>query len=152
MLEGKFETWLGAIVPPKDPFYLLAATPEKLQEAMERAASIGYEAFIKAGLVLDSGSEKQSPFDPGYFRTHLHDFTIIDVRNEPEVKERQPFNHAIHIPLPELRFRLKEIPLDKPIAVHCAGGYRSAAASSILETALPDSMEIIDIGEHIKEF
>ena len=152
MLEGKFETWLGAIVPPEDPFYLLAATQEQLREAMERAARIGYEPFIKAGLILNAGSEKQTPFDPVYFRQHSQDFTIIDVRNAPEVEERQIFAHAMHIPLPELRLRLKEIPLDKPIAVHCAGGYRSAAASSILEAALPDSLEITDIGEHIKEF
>ncbi|SFN20524.1 Glyoxylase, beta-lactamase superfamily II [Chitinophaga sp. YR627] len=152
MLEGKFETWLGAIVPPEDPFYLLAATQDQLKEAMERAARIGYEPFIKAGLLLDAGSEQQTPFDPVYFRAHNQDFTIIDVRNEPEVKKRQIFPHAIHIPLPELRLRLKEIPLDKPIAVHCAGGYRSAAASSILEAALPDNLDITDIGEHIREF
>lgn len=152
MLEGKFETWLGAIIPPGDMFYLLAETPEKLQEAMTRTAAIGYEPFIKAGLVMNTGSEKQSPFDVAYFREHLHDFTIIDVRNAPEVEKQQIFAHAISIPLPELRFRLREIPMDKPIAVHCAGGYRSAAATSILETALPDNMAITDIGEHIKEF
>ncbi|MBW8683392.1 MBL fold metallo-hydrolase [Chitinophaga rhizophila] len=152
MLQGKFETWLGAILPPEEPFYLLAGTSDKLHEAMERAASIGYEAFIKAGLVTQTGSEQQTPFDPLYFRDHLNEFTIIDVRNTPEVDKHRIFDHAINIPLHELRFRLKEIPLDKPIAVHCAGGYRSAAASSILEAALPDNLAIMDIGEHIRQF
>ncbi|QHS63294.1 MBL fold metallo-hydrolase [Chitinophaga agri] len=152
MLDGKFETWLGAIIPPGDMFYLQAATPETLQEAMIRTAAIGYEPFIKAGLVMHAGSEKQTPFDVKYFREHLQDYTIIDVRNTPEVEKKQIFSHAINIPLPALRFRLREIPLDKPIAVHCAGGYRSAAASSILEAALPDNLAITDIGEHISEF
>ncbi|PWV45884.1 rhodanese-like domain-containing protein [Chitinophaga sp. S165] len=152
MLKGKFETWLGSILPPNEPFYLLAADMATLQQALERAASIGYEPFIKAGLIMRTSSEKQTPFDAEYFKQHLDEFTIIDVRNASEVKHRQIFDHAINIPLPELRLRLKEIPLDKPIAVHCAGGYRSAAASSILEAALPDNMEITDIGEHIKSF
>lgn len=152
MLDGKFETWLGAILPPHEPFYLLAADTVSLQQAMERSARIGYEPFIKAGLIMNTGSEKQTPFDEAYFRQHTDEFTIIDVRNASELKKRQIFSHAINIPLPELRLRLKEIPLDKPIAVHCAGGYRSAAASSILEAALPDNMEITDIGERISSF
>ena len=152
MLDGRFETWLGAILPPHEPFYLLTTDTVSLQQAMERTARIGYEPFIKAGLIMRTGSEKQTLFDVEYFRQHTDEYTIIDVRNASEVKKQQIFNHAIHIPLPELRLRLKEIPLDKPIAVHCAGGYRSAAASSILEAALPDNMQIMDIGEHIKSF
>jgi len=152
MLKGNFETWLGSVIPPNKPFYLLAADSNTLQEAMERAGRIGYEPFIKAGLLLNKGSEQQTPFNEDHFRQHTTDYTIIDVRNTNEVKKRQIFEHAINIPLPELRLRLKEIPLDKPIAVHCAGGYRSAAASSILEAALPDSMQIIDIGDNIRSF
>ncbi|MCF6403003.1 MBL fold metallo-hydrolase [Chitinophaga filiformis] len=152
MLDGKFETWLGAILPPHEPFYLLAADTLSLQQAIERSARIGYEPFIKAGLIMRSGSEKQTPFNADYFEQHKDDYTIIDVRNTTEVKKKLIFPHAINIPLPELRLRLKEIPLDKPIAVHCAGGYRSAAASSILEAALPDNMEIADIGDHIKSY
>jgi rhodanese-related sulfurtransferase len=101
---------------------------------------------------MHSGSEKQTPFNADYFEQHQDDYTIIDVRNTSEVKKKLIFPHAINIPLPELRLRLKEIPLDKPIAVHCAGGYRSAAATSILEAALPDNMEIADLGEHIRSF
>lgn len=152
MLDGKFETWLGAILPPGELFYLQAADTMSLSQAMERAAKIGYEPFIKAGLIMQSGPEKQTPFDLEYFRQHTGEYTIIDVRNTSEVKKKKLFDHAINIPLPELRMRLQEIPLDKPIAVHCAGGYRSAAASSILETALPDDMKIIDIGGNIMSF
>lgn len=152
MLEGNFETWLGSVIPPEEPFYLLAADNNTLREALERAARIGYEPFIKAGLLLNKGSEQQSAFDEAHFRQHTTDYTIIDVRNGSEVKKRQIFDHAINISLPELRFRLKEIPLDKPLAIHCAGGYRSAAATSILEAALPDNMQIVDIGDNIRSF
>jgi hydroxyacylglutathione hydrolase len=61
------------------------------------------------------------------------------------------FKHGITIPLPELRERINEIPTDKPIVIHCAGGYRSATAASIVAgkiTAVP----VYDLGEVITEF
>jgi len=42
-LQGKFETWLGAVIYPKEPFYLIAEDEAKLETALTRAAKIGYE-------------------------------------------------------------------------------------------------------------
>jgi hydroxyacylglutathione hydrolase len=39
---------------------------------------------------------------------------------------------AVHIPLAELPARVGELPRDRPIAVHCQGGTRSAIAASVL--------------------
>ena len=75
----------------------------------------------------------------------------MDVRNASEVQHEPKFDHAINIPLPELRERISDVPTDKPVVVHCAGGYRSAAASSILQSAQPKA-EVYDLGEAIKEF
>jgi len=59
------------------------------------------------------------------------DWTIVDVRDPAEVAAfRVPGTLAI--PLPELRERWNEIPRDKPIAVHCAGGQRSYYACRFL--------------------
>ena len=44
-----------------------------------------------------------------------------------------------------------EIPADKPVLVHCAGGYRSAAGASIIEDALP-SVAVYDLSEAVLEF
>ncbi|MFC5534950.1 rhodanese-like domain-containing protein [Rhodocytophaga aerolata] len=78
-------------------------------------------------------------------------FTIVDIRNESETKAGKFFKQAISIPLPELRERAKEIPVDKPIVVHCAGGYRSAAGSSILEAVLDTKAEVLDMSEAVNE-
>ncbi|MEO8886913.1 MAG: rhodanese-like domain-containing protein [Mucilaginibacter sp.] len=43
-----------------------------------------------------------------------------------------------------------EIPINKPFVVHCAGGYRSAADSSILQNAFGDKIKVLDLGEAIK--
>jgi rhodanese-related sulfurtransferase len=49
-----------------------------------------------------------------------------------------------------LRERLNEIPTDKPIVVHCAAGYRSAAGTSIIAAAV-SSVPVYDLGEAVIE-
>jgi rhodanese-related sulfurtransferase len=86
------------------------------------------------------------------FSTNQTEYTIVDIRNNGEVKEHPVFKNAIHIPLPELRERVSEIPFNKPIIVHCAGGYRSAAGSSIINNASGNKAKVYDLGESIKAF
>ena len=57
--------------------------------------------------------------------------TLIDIRN-PGERESGAIPHSLHIPLAQLRLRLAEVPTDKPIIVHCAGGWRSSVAASLL--------------------
>jgi hydroxyacylglutathione hydrolase len=45
-----------------------------------------------------------------------------------------------------------KIPTDKPIVVHCAGGYRSAAASSLIHSTLNGKVSVMDLGEAVKKF
>ena len=56
---------------------------------------------------------------------------LIDVR-EPEEYGHGHVPGAISIPQAELATRLAEIPRDRPVVLHCAGGYRSSVASSLL--------------------
>lgn len=152
MLKGKFETWLGSIIKPFEKFYLTAGDKDKLWEAMERTASIGYETHIAAAFVTEDGNYDQEEIDVEEFSAHTDDYTIVDVRNRSEVQEGKLFNNAIPIPLAELRGRADEIPVDKPIVVHCAGGYRSAAGSSLLQSKLDGQAKVFDLGEAVKKF
>lgn len=147
---GKFETWLGSIVGPKEKFYLLADTQIALDTVIRKAAKIGYETNILGALLTPSQLPATSPeLDLTRVRERPEDFTIVDIRNRAEA---QPpiFPEALKIPLPELRERAQEVPTDKPILVHCAGGYRSAAGSSILQAALP-GVEVFDLGEAVSQ-
>lgn len=93
------------------------------------------------------GSVRAPVFDVSTFRKHPEHFTVVDVRQTQEVKEHRIFSHSINIPLHELREHVSEIPNGKPIAVDCAGGYRSMIAESIIA---PSSSAIMyDIGENI---
>lgn len=56
---------------------------------------------------------------------------VIDIRNPGEV-EQGSIPGALNMPLAQLRTRLGEVPTSKPIVVHCAGGWRSSVAASLL--------------------
>ncbi|RPD45311.1 MBL fold metallo-hydrolase [Hymenobacter sediminis] len=149
---GKFETWLGSIVGPQEPFYLIADSQIALDTVIRKTAKIGYEGNIKGALLAPRELPVTSPdTDVEHVRQHPQDYTIVDIRNRTEAQ--QPiFENALLIPLPELRERVQEVPTNKPVLVHCAGGYRSAAGASILQAALPAGTPIYDLGEAISTF
>lgn len=151
--EGdKYETWLGAIIEPNEPFYLAVSSVEDIDELLERTAKIGYEKQMKAVITLsEEVSKKSDEFDLQEFKTNKDNYTIVDVRNESELAEGKIFDKALGIPLNELRKRAGEVPTDKPIVVHCAGGYRSAAGSSILKNKFGDQ-KVFDLSEAIQDF
>jgi len=152
MADGKFETWLGSIIKPNEPFYLVAENDKAINDLILRTAKIGYESFIKEAFVLKEGNTSSEQTDLVDFKENPSAYTIVDVRNTSEVTADAGFDHALHIPLPELRSRIVEIPSDKPIMVHCAGGYRSAAASSILEGELSAKTKVYDLSTAVKDF
>lgn len=152
MENGNFETWLGSIIKPGEQFYLAGESNEQIQRMMIRAAAIGYETAIAETIVVKSGHGREAEIDVEIFKKHPTDYTIVDVRNVSEVNEGKIFSNSISIPLAEVRDRVNEIPKDKPIVVHCAGGYRSAAASSLIHAKLNSKVNVFDLGEAINQF
>jgi len=152
MEGGKFETWLGSVVAPLEEFYLVGDDSAVLQSVLEKAAKIGYEAFVK-GIALNPSGElvQDKKIQAGEFVAIKNAATIVDLRNYGEYSSKVIFDEALHIPLPELRARLSEIPQDKPIVVHCAAGYRSAAGQSIIKKWNP-SLIVLDLSDDISKF
>ncbi|GAC1312874.1 MAG: MBL fold metallo-hydrolase [Mucilaginibacter sp.] len=149
---AKFETWLGSIIAPEEAFYLAAENKQILKDLILRSAKIGYELFIEKAFIFEEGTEVSEVIAITNFLNHQQDYTIVDIRNVNETIEHLAFKNAINIPLPELRERVAEIPHNKPIVVHCAGGYRSAAGSSIIYNAFKGKTSVYDFGERIKDF
>lgn len=148
-LQGSFETWLGTIVAPYESFFVILEDESKLVEVIQKTAKIGYDTNIR-GLLLNPPFARETcwKIEAADVAKNPIAFTILDVRNYAEVKSGKLFESSLHIPLSELRERLAEIETIKPIAVHCAAGYRSAIANSLLE--LNDQAEIYDISESIQ--
>lgn len=150
--RSKSESWLGTFVAPEDSFYLVVDTKEQGQFQLEKLAKIGYEQFVK-GVVLygDFAGQQSAAFDQAAFEWKPQDYFIVDVRTTEEAKAGSIFKGAHNIPLAELKQHISELPLDKPIVVHCASGYRSAIASSLIHAAVPNA-QVWDLGDHIKAY
>lgn len=147
----RFETWLGSVIKPGEEFFLMAGDPEQLQVLIEKAAKIGYEQQISGQAVTTGGPVQAPAFDETHFAQYMEEYTVVDIRNSEEAKAFPIFSSSIQIPLPELRAQASTLPADKPIVVHCAGGYRSAIGSSIIAAALPQAT-VIDMGSRIQDF
>ncbi len=150
--DDKFETWLGSIVKPTENFHLVIEYPGELETILHRVAKIGYEQQLKSVVTLPFDALVASAeLDLQDFRDNPGSYTIVDVRQAGELAEEIFFENALHLPLNDLRETSDEIPAGKPIVVHCAGGYRSAIGSSILETRV-NGVPVFDLGEEVNQF
>ncbi len=150
--NDKFETWLGAIVKPKEKFFLVIPEVSQYQALLERVAKIGYESQILSVITLSNNVENDNKqLDLDNLKSDASKYTIVDIRNNSEVDNGLIFESAIHHPLNHLRETVDSIPNDKPIVVHCAGGYRSTAGFSIIKESKPN-VEVYDLSFAISEF
>ena len=142
-LEGRFAEWAGSLLPFDQPL-LLITEPEQERETIVRLARVGFdkfeghlaggfEAWLAAGLPIDMIIDVEAdelamdiPFDPN--------LVIVDVRKVPEYADGH-VKQAINIPLETLMDPASMANLDEHhnIYVHCAGGYRSVIASSLIK-------------------
>jgi len=149
---SKFETWLGSIVKPEEKFHIVVDSIENAEQILERTAKIGYETNVLSVITIDDDAhEKSDSLNLEDFKKNTDKYTIVDIRNDSEVAEGKFFKDAIAIPLNQLREKAEEIPIDKPIVVHCAGGYRSAAGYSILEKEL-NKKNVFDLSDDVEDF
>ncbi|MCL7987639.1 MBL fold metallo-hydrolase [Sphingobacterium sp. lm-10] len=149
----KSETWLGTLVAPDEPFYLIVEDQASIQPRLEKIGKIGYEALVKGVLIYDEQQfdQKSATFDTTDFKANPTQYLILDVRSEEEAKAKPVFAETKVIPLSRLKEQLDSINTDKPIAVHCASGYRSAVATSLIKKHKPEA-QVLDIGENIKQY
>ncbi|XZE52913.1 rhodanese-like domain-containing protein [Planctomycetaceae bacterium SH139] len=133
-------TWAGWLVDYSKPVYLVAE-PEQLYEAVRVLQKIGVDevagAFRGSQVIddqqLTGGYRSESPRELAA-RIANEQVSLVDVRAKTEWNEGH-IPQARHIFLGRLPQHLAEIPRDRPVAVHCASGVRSAIASSVLQSA-----------------
>lgn len=138
-VDGPLATYLGWLLPPDAPVTLLGASPEQVALAQRELVRIGIDrpARYAAGDVV-TGAGATASYRTATF-ADLADaldggVTVLDVRRAEE-RAAGHVRGSLHVPLPELRERLDEVPCGREVWVHCAGGYRAAAAASILQAA-----------------
>ncbi|MDG1728870.1 MAG: rhodanese-like domain-containing protein [Algibacter sp.] len=152
-LHGGFAPWVGALITDlKQPILLI--TPEgKEKEAVTRLSRVGYdntlgyleggiEAWKKVGKdieTIDSISAQEF-----YKHSKNENINVLDVRKEGEYKsENIEGDYVQHFALDFINENMHHIDKNKKYFIHCAGGYRSVIAISILKARGFDNL--IDI-------
>ncbi|MCZ7475975.1 MBL fold metallo-hydrolase [Micromonospora sp. WMMC273] len=141
--DGRFAETAGSVVAPDRPV-LVVAPQDREEEIVVRLARIGFDRVIgylrePEGAFLEMVAEmtRASRVTATELREALDGPdtpVVLDVRNAGE-REQGAVQGSLHIPLAELTRRLDEVPADRPVVVHCAGGYRSSVAASLLRNA-----------------
>jgi hydroxyacylglutathione hydrolase len=140
-LGGQYATWAGTVLNRAKPV-VLVAEPGREEEAALRLGRIGFdivEGYLRDGIhALESRpelverTERIAAADLSAWLESARPPLVLDVRNPPEWTQKH-VEGSVSIPLNHLCERLGELPRDRTILVHCAGGYRSAIAASILQ-------------------
>ncbi len=149
-LGKSFNTWLGTLVDPKEPYYLVVSSPAAMERALDQVLAIGYEENLAGVLIATDYAEETGPElfpNVEVLRQDGKAYTVVDVRDPDEIGATPGVSHSLKIRLADLREEMGNIPTDKPIVVHCAGGYRSAVGSSILLAG--GRKPVYDVGEAI---
>jgi hydroxyacylglutathione hydrolase len=137
-LQGTFAVWVGTLIDIKKPLILITAEGKE-EETVLRLARVGYEqvkGFLKGGVAawIAAGNKVETieSISPEEFCMQLKNKVVIDVRKEGEY-ETVHVKGAKLVSLSELESKLKIFESGTEYLVHCAGGYRSMIASSILK-------------------
>ena len=136
-LNGQFAPWAGVIIPT-DARIVLVTDQGKEKEAIIRLARVGYDnvaGFLNGGINSwqgDVSTINDISTEEGVEIINNRAKVILDVRKPGEV-EIAHVSGSQHIRLQELTSRFVELDKDLPIAIYCAGGYRSMIAASFLQ-------------------
>jgi hydroxyacylglutathione hydrolase len=151
-LNGRFAEYAGEVIDPDDEIVVLA-DPGTAVEAKIRMGRIGFDNVVGAlesverALVEKPEEARQaSRLTAGELGARIEDtagLQVVDVRNQGEMAAGT-IPGAVNLPLAVLRRRVGELDLERPIVVHCAGGYRSAiAASWLLSVGATDVSDLL---------
>ena len=142
-LAGQFASWAGSLIAPGTPLVLVAGEVAEVDEAVTRLARVGVESvkgYLDGGMYAWNEAGLASMLIPQMPVDELHDqiaeggeLQLIDVRRPGEYAGGH-VPGAVNAPLAHLAERASEFDPARPTAVICAGGYRSATATSILQS------------------
>lgn len=140
-IAGTFAPWAGVVLDQTRPIIAIA-DPGMEEEVAVRLGRIGFDHM--AGY-LDGGMQSLAPRPDRVQRTErITAPTLAEQLNGPgapavlDVRAAGEWDDghiagSVNLPLTNLKDRISEVPAGRPLIVHCAGGYRSAVAISILE-------------------
>lgn len=150
-LGGQFAPWVGTLVPDVNHPLLLVCEPGQEEEALIRLMRVGYDqvlGYLKGGFEGWKSVGKETDTIQSVSAETLA--TLLE-RDKPAIVDvRKPGEYAAshlknvpNIPLEYLNEHMAELPTNQPVYLHCAGGYRSMIAVSILKARGYD--QVVDV-------
>ncbi len=140
-LDGNFAPWVGALITDIKQNILLVTDPGREEEAVTRLARVGYDntlGYLKGGFETwkNSGKEVDTivSITAEEFAKRFNDqkLNVVDVRKPGEF-EAEHVDNAENIPLDFINDHMARFNPEEDTYLHCAGGYRSVVAASILK-------------------
>ncbi|TDO21726.1 MBL fold metallo-hydrolase [Pedobacter duraquae] len=141
-LSGQFAPWVGALITDLKQPLLLICEPGKEQEAITRLARVGYDStigYLDGGIQtwIDAGKETEtiasvSAADFELLYDENPEINVLDVR-KPGEYATEHLDFSLPMALDYINDWTPEIKKDQTYYIHCAGGYRSMIAASILK-------------------
>jgi len=141
-LNGDFAPWVGALIADVNQPILLVAPEDKVEETVTRLSRVGFDhtiGYLKGGMKAWQAAGKEYDSVTSVAAEEVNQALqagkapVFDVRKGSEY-EAEHLEGAHNTPLNFLNDHLAEFPKDQPFYVHCAGGYRSMIAASILKS------------------
>ncbi|MDC1470006.1 MBL fold metallo-hydrolase [Flavobacteriaceae bacterium] len=141
-LDGDFAPWVGALIADVQQPLLLITEKGQEEEAITRLSRVGFdqtlgylkggfEAWKKASMEYDVVSSITAEAFKTAYETHKTN--VFDMRRESEFLSEHILD-AHNTPLNFINDYLAEFKSNQPFFIHCAGGYRSMIAASILKS------------------
>ena len=142
-LNGGFAPWVGALINNIKQSILLVVPEGKSKEAITRLARVGYDhaigyleggiqAWVAAGKAIDQLTSISSIEFENHTKKEV--LSILDVRKKAEYDNMHlKLDGLQHLSLDQINLKLDKIDTQKTYYIHCAGGYRSVIAASILK-------------------
>jgi rhodanese-related sulfurtransferase len=159
-LDGQFASWVGTLITDLKQPLLLVTEPGREEEAVTRLARVGYDntlGYLKGG--FDAWQKAGNDVDiiesitPQEFAKRYQKGTekVLDVRRESEFNTEHVVG-AQNFPLDFINRNMDKLDRNATYLVHCAGGYRSVIAISILQARGFDALVNVETGfKGIKE-
>ena len=140
-IDGGFAPWVGALIQDVQQPLLLVCPEGREEETITRLARVGFDqslgylqgsfdAWKKAGKEFDTMSSVDSTTFEGEMQKNTS--PVFDVRKEGEYLSER-LQNAENSPLDYINDHLGDFPQNQAFYIHCAGGYRSVIAGSILK-------------------
>ncbi len=136
-LNGQYAVWVGSLIESSKPIIVVADEGKEI-ESILRLARVGYEhvfGYLKGGfeawLLQGMAIETVDSIDASEMN-EISAHTIVDVRN-PSEWQTGIIEGAELIPLSKLENQISHLDKNQKYLIHCAGGYRSMMAASLMK-------------------